>query len=92
MLDHIAPNPVVTLNRAVAVAMTDGPAAGLALLDGLDDGPLGQQHRLPAVRAHLFELADDIDAARKHYRLAAQRTASAPERRYLIARADALAS
>jgi predicted RNA polymerase sigma factor len=91
VLDHIAPNPVVTLNRAVAVAMTDGPAAGLALLDGLDDGPLGQQHRLPAVRAHLFELADDMDAARKYYRLAAQRTASAPERRYLLARADALA-
>ncbi len=91
VLDHIAPNPVVTLNRAVAVAMTDGPAAGLALLDGLDDSPLAGQHRLPAVRAHLLELADDFDAARQHYRLAAQRTASAPERRYLLARADALA-
>ncbi len=92
VLDHIAPNPVVTLNRAVAVAMTDGPAAGLRLLEGLDDGPLAGQHRLPAVRAHLLELAGDVDAAREHYRLAAHRTASSPERRYLLARAVALRS
>jgi predicted RNA polymerase sigma factor len=90
VLDHIAPNPVVTLNRAVAVAMTDGPAKGLALLDELDDGPLGEQHRLPAVRAHLLELAGDSDAARKQYRLAAERSVSAPERRYLVSRADSL--
>ncbi|GAA4776930.1 sigma factor-like helix-turn-helix DNA-binding protein [Actinomycetospora chlora] len=87
VLDHIAPNPVVSLNRAVAVAMTDGPEAGLCLLDELDDGPLATQHRLPAVRAHLLELAGDADAARGYYRLAAQRTASSPERRYLLARA-----
>ena len=90
VLHHIAPNPVVTLNRAVAVAMAEGPAAGLALLDRLEDGPLRKQHRLPAVRAHLLELAGDIDGARNYYRLAARRTASAPERRYLLARADAL--
>jgi RNA polymerase sigma factor (sigma-70 family) len=92
VLDHIAPNPVVTLNRAVAVAMTDGPDAGLRLLDRLDDGPLAEQHRLPAVRAHLLERAGDLDTAREHYRLAAHRTASRPERRYLLARAAALES
>jgi predicted RNA polymerase sigma factor len=81
---------VVTLNRAVAVAMTDGPGAGLALLDTLDGGPLATAHRLPAVRAHLLELAGDDDGARTQYQLAAQRTASAPERRYLLARARAL--
>jgi RNA polymerase sigma factor (sigma-70 family) len=92
VLDHVAPNPVVTLNRAVAVAMTDGPAAGLRLLDELDDGPLAKQHRLPAVRAHLLERAGDLEAAREQYRLAAQRTASTPERHYLLARAGALPS
>ena len=92
VLDHIAPNPVVTLNRAVAVGMADGPAAGLRMLDGLDDGPLAGHHRLPAVRAHLCELAGDLDAARENYRLAAQLTASTPERRYLLARAGALPS
>jgi RNA polymerase sigma factor (sigma-70 family) len=90
VLAHIAPNPVVTLNRAVAVAMADGPAAGLALLDELDAGPLAEQHRLPAVRAHLQELAGDREAARENYRLAARRTASTPERRYLLVRADRL--
>jgi predicted RNA polymerase sigma factor len=90
VLDHIAPNPVVTLNRAVAVAMSDGPAAGLQMLEALDQGPLAGQHRLPAVRAHLFELAGDLEAARDNYRLAAQRTTSLPERRYLLARADAV--
>ncbi len=90
VLAHIAPNPVVTLNRAVAVAMADGPDAGLALLDGLDDGPLAGQHRLPTVRAHLQELAGDLHAASENYQLAARRTASTPERRYLLARAERL--
>lgn len=90
VLDHIAPNPVVTLNRAVAVAMVDGPRAGLRLLASLDGSPLARQHRLPAVRAHLLERAGDVDGARALYRLAAQRTASTPERRYLLGRADSL--
>jgi len=90
VLEHVAPNPVVTLNRAVAVAMVDGPAAGLALLAELDGGPLAGQHRLPAVRAHLLERAGDVAGAVENYRLAAQRTASAPERRYLLAQADRL--
>jgi RNA polymerase sigma factor (sigma-70 family) len=88
VLAHIAPNPFVTLNRAVAVAMTDGPQAGLNLLAGLDDGPLAGQHRLPAVRAHLLELAGEPDAAREQYLLAAARTASTPERHYLLTRAE----
>ena len=90
MLERIAPNPVVTLNRAVAVAMVSGPAAGLALLGTLDDGPLRTHHRLPAVRAHLLELAGEVAAAREQYLLAARRTASSPERRYLLGRAAAL--
>ncbi|NMO91815.1 RNA polymerase sigma factor [Actinomycetospora sp. TBRC 11914] len=92
VLDHVAPNPVVTLNRAVAVAMTAGPAAGLRLLEELDDGPLAEQHRLPAVRAHLLERAGDLEAAREQYLLAARRTASGPERRHLLARAGALST
>jgi len=56
VLDRLAPNPMVTLNQAVAVAMADGPAAGLAMLAGLDDDPrLASHHRLDAVRGHLLE-------------------------------------
>jgi predicted RNA polymerase sigma factor len=51
---------------------------------------LGAQHRLPAVRAHLLERAGELTAAAEHYRLAARRTASSPERRYLLERADRL--
>jgi predicted RNA polymerase sigma factor len=81
----------VTLNRAVAVAMVDGPRAGLALLGTLDaDERLAHTHRLEAVRAHLLELAGDIDAARDAYRRAARMTASLPEQRYLALRAARL--
>ena len=82
-------NPVVTLNRAVAAAMADGPAAGLALLDGIDERLAGH-YRLDAVRAHLLEMAGDTDAAVAHYRAAARRTTSLPEQRYLAARAARL--
>ncbi|MFE6764646.1 RNA polymerase sigma factor [Streptomyces sp. NPDC057689] len=88
LLDRVAgtANPVITLNRAVAVAMSEGPAAGLALLDGLDadGGPLTGHHRLYAVRAHLLERAGDATAAVEQYRAAAARTTSTPEQRYLI--------
>ncbi|MBO0828870.1 MAG: sigma-70 family RNA polymerase sigma factor [Streptosporangiales bacterium] len=88
LLGRLAPNPVVTLNRAVAVAMVDGPEAGLRLLATLDgDKRLTEQHRLYAVRAHLQEMAGDLDAARASYREAARRTTSLPERRYLESRA-----
>ena len=89
VLGRIAPNPMVTLNHAVAVAMVDGPRAGLALLATLD-GQLSEGHRLVAVRAHLLELAGDHDAARDAYREAARRTTSLPEQRHLEGRAAKL--
>ena len=91
VLARLAPNPVVTLNHAVAVGMSEGPKAGLAMLEALDgDERLAQHHRLDAVRAHLLELDGDADEARACYRRAAQRTTSAPERRYLESRAARL--
>jgi RNA polymerase sigma factor (sigma-70 family) len=91
VLDVLAPSPVVTLNRAVAVAMVDGPRAGLDLLATLDsDHRIAGHHRVPAVRAHLLDMAGDVDAARATYREAARRSTSVPERRYLEERADRL--
>jgi RNA polymerase sigma factor (sigma-70 family) len=91
ILERISPNPMVTLNRAIAVAMTDGPAEGLALLEPLgEDSRMAGHHRLPAVRAHLLEMAGDRGSAREAYELAARRTASLPEQRYLSERADRL--
>jgi RNA polymerase sigma factor (sigma-70 family) len=90
LLERLAPSPMVTLNHAVAVAMVHGPQAGLGLLEGLDDDErMSGHHRLDAVRAHLLELAGDHKTAAAHYRAAARRTTSLPERRYLITRADA---
>jgi predicted RNA polymerase sigma factor len=89
LLEQLTGNPVVTLNRAVAAAMADGPAAGLALLDGVADALAGH-YRLHAVRAHLSELAGDTAAALADYRAAAARTTSVPEQRYLAARAARL--
>jgi predicted RNA polymerase sigma factor len=91
LLDALAPSPVVTLNRAVAVAMVSGPRAGLNSLDALDgDRRLASQHRLAAVRAHLHEMAGDTRAALDGYEDAARRTTSIPEQRYLRARAERL--
>jgi predicted RNA polymerase sigma factor len=91
VLGRLAPNPMVTLNEAVALAMVDGPPAGLALLATLDDDErLADHHRLHAVRAHLLEMDGDDDAAVARYRLAARRTTSTPERRYLESRAARL--
>jgi predicted RNA polymerase sigma factor len=71
--------------------MVRGPAAGLDMLAQLDsDARLAEHHRLDAVRAHLLEMAGDVDAARAQYRSAARRTTSLPERRYLEQRADRL--
>ncbi len=92
LLDRISPNPVVTLNQAIAVAMVKGPRAGLDLLATLDaDDRMAGHHRLDAVRAHLLEMAGDRQAARGHYQRAARRTTSLPEQRYLEARAARLA-
>jgi predicted RNA polymerase sigma factor len=91
LLERFGPNPVVTLNHAVAVAMVHGPKAGLALLDAVDaDGRLAGHHRLDAVRAHLLEMAGEAAAARAGYQRAARATTSLPERRYLEARAARL--
>jgi predicted RNA polymerase sigma factor len=92
LLERVAPSPVVTLNRAIAVAMVDGPRAGLDLLATLDGDPmLRGSHRLDAVRAHLLEMAGDHRAAHQCCQAAARRTLSLPERRYLTARAAGLA-
>ncbi|HEX6421293.1 MAG TPA: sigma-70 family RNA polymerase sigma factor [Acidimicrobiales bacterium] len=92
LLARIAPNPMVTLNRAVAIAMTEGPRAGLDLLATLDgDERMAGHHRLAAVRAHLLEMDGDTAAALAAYRAAAAATTSLPERRHLTARAARLA-
>jgi RNA polymerase sigma factor (sigma-70 family) len=89
----LSPNPMAALNHAVAVAMTRGPAAGLALLDDLgSDKRIAGHHRLHAVRAHLLEMSGDTAAARACYLAAAERTHSLPEQRYLNARAARLAA
>jgi RNA polymerase sigma factor (sigma-70 family) len=91
VLEQVSPGPVVTLNRAVAVAMVDGPGAGLAVLGTLDaDDRMAHTHRLEAVRGHLLELAGEPGAARESYRRAAKMTASVPEQRYLAMRAARL--
>ncbi|MFW6033883.1 MAG: RNA polymerase sigma factor, partial [bacterium] len=88
----VSPGPLITLNRAVAVAMVHGPRAGLALLGTLDsDERMAHTHRLEAVRGHLLELAGDTAAARESYARAARMTASLPERHYLALRAARLA-
>ncbi len=92
VLARVAPNPMVTLNQAVAVAMVDGPRAGLALLATLDgDDRTAGHHRLAAVRAHLLDLAGDRAEARAAYLAAARATTSLPERRHLEVRAARLA-
>jgi RNA polymerase sigma factor (sigma-70 family) len=92
LLERLAPNPMVTLNRAVALAMVRGSRAGLELLETIeDDERIARSHRLDAVRAHLLEMAGDHAGARAGYRAAARHTTSLPERRYLEGRAAALA-
>ena len=93
VLERMSDNPMVTLNRAVAAAMVHGPAAGLEMLATLDeDARVAGHHRLDAVRAHLYEMAGDDERALAHYRAAAERTASAPERDYLVQKAARLAA
>jgi predicted RNA polymerase sigma factor len=93
MLERFGPNPMVTLNRAVAVAMVNGPDAGLEILDRVGaDQRMAKHHRLPAVRAHLLEKAGDTEAARASYVRAARLTTSLPEQQYLERKATALGS
>jgi RNA polymerase sigma factor (sigma-70 family) len=87
VLESIAPGPLVTLSRAVAVAHVHGPLAALTLVGTLDaDDRLAHSHRLAAVRAHLLEQAGD-PAAAGAYEQAARATASRPEQLYLTMRA-----
>ncbi len=89
LLEQMTDNPIVTLNRAVAAAMANGPSAGLKLLDQVEPR-LGDHHRLDAIRAHLHEMAGNPDVALEHYRAAARRSTNLPEQRYLTARAARL--
>ena len=85
VLSRMSDNPMVALNHAVAVAMTQGPAEGHALLEKLDRDPRIHGHyRLDAVRAHLLERSGEITAALPYYQAAAEKTASIPERDYLL--------
>jgi RNA polymerase sigma factor (sigma-70 family) len=85
LLKHMSNNPMVLLNHAIATAMVRGPAEGLKLLTVLDqDGRLTGHHRLDAVRAYLLEISGDCSGAIEHFRLAAERTTSLPERNYLL--------
>lgn len=90
LLERISPNPVFTLNRAVAVGMLRGPAAGLKLLAEAErDDRLARRHRVAAVRGHLLELAGETAQAATAYETAATLTTSIPERQYLQRRAAA---
>jgi RNA polymerase sigma factor (sigma-70 family) len=90
-LERLTGNPMVTLNRAVAAAMAQGPQAGLDVLDGVA-GQLGEHHRFHAVRAHLLELAGDQAAAQAEFGAAAARATNLRERDYLTTQAARLAS
>jgi RNA polymerase sigma factor (sigma-70 family) len=93
LLWRMSDNPMVTLNHAIAAAMVHGPTKGLELLNALKaDARIADHHRLDAVRAHLLELAGDREGAVRHYRAAAGKTGSLPERNYLLTQAARLAS
>jgi RNA polymerase sigma factor (sigma-70 family) len=87
LLGRMTDNPMVALNQAIATAMVHGAKRGLELVDSLlKDVRLSENHRLNAVRGHLLELAGDFDGASRHYRSAAMKTGSLPERNYLLMR------
>lgn len=91
VLQWMSANPMVKLNRVVAVAMVHGPGKGLELLEELEtDSRLANHHRLFAIRAHLLELAGDQAQAVIAYRAAAAKTGSMPERNYLLTQAAQL--
>lgn len=89
VLLRLAPTPVVAMNRAVAVAMRDGPAAGLALLDELSDQPqLRSHHPYAAARAELLARLGRGEEAAAEYRRALDLAGTDPEREYLRNRLD----
>ncbi|WP_245718514.1 RNA polymerase sigma factor [Nocardia miyunensis] len=85
-LEARTPNPMITLNRAIATAMVHGPAAALAMTTDLEPA-LSGTHRLDAVRGHLHEMAGNHPEAIACYTAAARHTTSTPERDYLLLRA-----
>jgi RNA polymerase sigma-70 factor (ECF subfamily) len=88
-LANVLPTPVVTLNRAVAIAMADGPAAGLALVDALaNGGALDDYHLLHATRADMLRRLERTDEAAAAYERALELTANETERRFLAARLE----
>jgi RNA polymerase sigma factor (sigma-70 family) len=88
VLAGVAPSPVVEVNRAVAHGRAFGPEAGLAVLDGLYDGPLARSHLLPAVRGDLLARAGRAEEAAAVFREAAALTHNEPERKVLLGRAE----
>jgi RNA polymerase sigma factor (sigma-70 family) len=82
------PSPVIELNRAVAIGMAEGPAAGLAIADTLVDEPsMKTYHLLPSVRADLLKKLNRLSEARQEFERAASMTENARERALLLARA-----
>jgi RNA polymerase sigma factor (sigma-70 family) len=99
LLSHLAPGPMVTLGRIVALAMVEGPEAALEALDreeargdAAEPAALADHHRTWAVRAHLLERSGATDAASLAFAEAARRTLNGPEQRYLASKAEALRS
>jgi RNA polymerase sigma factor (sigma-70 family) len=91
VLERLADNPIVSLNRAIASAMVRGPTVGLSLIAELDaDARIAGHYRLDAVRGHLYQMAGDTERAVAHFRAAAERTLSIPERDYLNGKAARL--
>jgi predicted RNA polymerase sigma factor len=94
LLERMAPGPMVTLGRIVALAMVEGPENGLAALERAEAAGTGaaltEHHRSWAVRAHLLERQGSADAASLAFAEAARRTLNGPEQRYLAAKAEAL--
>jgi RNA polymerase sigma factor (sigma-70 family) len=91
LLSHMTENPVVSLNRAVALAMVHGPQSGLAALKLLEsDARVSQHYRLYAVRAHLYAMLGERARAFTEYQAAAAKATSIPERDYLILKAARL--
>ena len=91
-LAQLAPSPVVELNRAVAVAMASGPAAGLELIDELTSEPLLKAyHLLPSVRGDLLRKLGRFDEARAEFERAAMLTRNTRERELMLERARACA-
>ncbi|MES1210982.1 MAG: RNA polymerase sigma factor, partial [Acidobacteriota bacterium] len=93
LLRRMSDNPMVALNHTIAAAMVHGAEKGLELLDVLQaDARLANHHRMDAVRAHLLELAGDVEGAVRCYRAAAGKTGSLPERNYLLTQAARLST